>query len=85
MLKQTKQALLLFIALSVLTGIAYPLVVTAIAQIVFPKQANGSMINRADKPVASVLIGQPFTDPKYFWSRPSATLPMPYNAGSSSG
>jgi K+-transporting ATPase ATPase C chain len=61
------------------------LAITGIAQTVFPDQANGSIINREGKPVASLLIGQSFTDPKYFWSRPSATAPMPYNAGSSSG
>jgi len=85
MLKQTKQAFLLFIVLSILTGIIYPLAITGIAQFVFSKQANGSLIYRHDKPVASALIGQPFTDPKYFWSRPSATSPMPYNAESSGG
>jgi len=85
MFKQTKQAFLLFIILSVLTGIVYPLAITGIAQLVFPKQANGSLIYRDGKPVASALIGQPFTDPKYFWSRPSATSPMPYNAESSGG
>jgi len=85
MFKQTKQAFLLFIILSVLTGIVYPLAITGIAQLVFPKQANGSLIYRDGKPVASALIGQPFTAPKYFWSRPSATSPMPYNAESSGG
>jgi len=85
MLKQAKQAFLLFIVLSVLTGIIYPLAITGIAQLVFSKQANGSLIYRDGKPVASTLIGQPFTDPKYFWSRPSATSPMPYNAESSGG
>jgi potassium-transporting ATPase KdpC subunit len=85
MLKQTKQAFLLLAAFSLLTGIIYPLVITGIAQVVFPKQANGSLIYRDGKPVGSSLIGQPFTDPKYFWSRPSATSPMPYNAESSGG
>ena len=85
MFKQIKQALLLLVVFSLLTGIIYPLAVTGIAQLVFPKQANGSLIYRDGKPVASALIGQPFTDPKYFWSRPSATSPMPYNAESSSG
>jgi potassium-transporting ATPase KdpC subunit len=85
MFKQTKQAFLLLAAFSVLTGIIYPLLVTGIAQVVFPKQANGSLIYRNGRLVGSSLIGQPFTDPKYFWSRPSATLPMPYNAESSSG
>ena len=85
MLKQTRQAFLLLVAFSLLTGIIYPLVITGIAQVVFPKQANGSLIYRDGKPVGSSLIGQSFTDPKYFWSRPSATSPMPYNAESSGG
>jgi K+-transporting ATPase ATPase C chain len=85
MLKQVKQALLIFLALSVLTGIVYPLAITGIAQVVFPRQANGSLIYRDGRPVASELIGQSFDDPKYFWGRPSATSPMPYNAGSSGG
>jgi potassium-transporting ATPase KdpC subunit len=85
MLKQTKQAFLLLIAFSLLTGILYPLAITGIAQVVFPRQANGSLIYRDDRPVGSSLIGQPFTDAKYFWSRPSATSPMPYNAESSGG
>jgi potassium-transporting ATPase KdpC subunit len=85
MLKQTKQAFLLLIIFSILTGIIYPLVITGTAQVLFPQQANGSLIYRDGKPVASALIGQPFTDRKYFWSRPSATSPMPYNAESSTG
>ena len=85
MLRQVKQALLIFVALSVLTGIVYPLAVTGIAQAVFPRQANGSLIFRDGRPAASALIGQSFTDPKYFWGRPSATTPMPYNAGASGG
>jgi K+-transporting ATPase ATPase C chain len=85
MLRQIKQALLIFVALSVLTGIVYPLVITGIAQVVFPKQANGSLIYQDGRPVGSELIGQSFTDSKYFWGRPSATTPMRYNARSSSG
>ena len=94
MWKQLKQAFLLFIALSLFTGILYPLAITGLAQAFFPKQANGSLLYRDDKPIASSLIGQQFTDPKYFWSRPSATtrsladgstVPLPYNAESSSG
>jgi K+-transporting ATPase ATPase C chain len=85
MFKQVKQALLLLVALSVLTGVVYPVAITGIAQGVFPSQANGSLIYRDGKPVASALIGQPFADPKHFWSRPSATTPMAYNAGSSGG
>ena len=75
MWKELKPAILLFIVLSVLTGMAYPLVVTGIAQAAFPRQAGGN----------TDLIGQPFASPKYFWSRPSATSPYPYNAASSSG
>jgi K+-transporting ATPase ATPase C chain len=85
MLRQVKQALLVFLVLSVLTGIVYPLAITAIAQLFFPRQANGSLIYRGGRPVASELIGQGFTRPEYFWGRPSATSPMPYNAGSSAG
>lgn len=85
MLKQIKQAFLLLMVFSLLTGILYPLVITGIAQVAFPSQANGSLIYRDGKPVGSSLVGQPFTDPKYFWSRPSATSPMPYNAEASSG
>jgi potassium-transporting ATPase KdpC subunit len=85
MLKLTKQAFLLLAVLSILTGIVYPLAITGIAQVVFPSQANGSLIYQNGEPVGSSLIGQPFTDPKYFWSRPSATSPMPYNAESSGG
>jgi K+-transporting ATPase ATPase C chain len=75
----------MLVVLTILTGLVYPLVVTGIAQIVFPRQANGSLIVKDGKVVGSALIGQPFEDPKYFWSRRSATSPFPYNAGSSSG
>ena len=67
------------------TGVAYPLVVTGVAQAAVPGQAAGSLVLRDGKPVGSALIGQNFTDPKHFWGRPSATGPMPYNAGASSG
>lgn len=80
-----RPAVVLLIALSVLTGLIYPAVVTGIAQVVFPRQANGSLIVRDGKVVGSMLIGQPFDDPKYFWGRASATSPFPYNAASSSG
>jgi K+-transporting ATPase ATPase C chain len=80
-----RAALVSLIALTVITGIAYPLVVTGIAQAVFPSQANGSLLVADGKPVGSRLIGQPFDDPKYFWGRPSATSPFGYNAASSSG
>jgi potassium-transporting ATPase KdpC subunit len=85
MLNQLGPALRMLAILSVLTGIVYPLVVTGIAQVAFPRTANGSLIPAADKVVGSELIGQPFDDPKYFWSRPSATSPQPYNGMASSG
>jgi K+-transporting ATPase ATPase C chain len=80
-----RPALVLFAVLTLVTGVAYPLVVTGVAQTVFPAQAAGSLIVKDGKPVGSALIGQNFTDPKHFWGRPSATGPMPYNAGASSG
>lgn len=80
-----RPALTLFIVLSLVTGLAYPLVVTGIAQSVFPNEANGSLIVHDGKTVGSALIGQTFADPGHFWSRPSATGPMPYNAGNSGG
>ena len=85
MLKQLRIAILMFLIFTVITGIVYPAVVTVIAQVCFPRQANGSIIERDGKPVGSELIGQAFTKPEYFWSRPSATSPFPYNSGSSSG
>ena len=85
MLGQIRPAIVSLILLSVITGLAYPAVVTGIAQLVFPRQANGSLIVTDGKVVGSSLIGQPFDDPKYFWGRPSATSPFPYNAGASSG
>ena len=83
MLAHLRPALSLVVLLSVLTGLAFPLLVTAVAQAVFPRQANGSLIVKDGTAIGSTLIGQPFDDPKYFWSRPSATSPSPYNAGSS--
>jgi K+-transporting ATPase ATPase C chain len=71
--------------LSVVTGLAYPAIVTVVAQLIFPRQANGSLVTTGGKTVGSSLIGQPFDDPKYFWGRPSATSPFGYNAGASSG
>jgi K+-transporting ATPase ATPase C chain len=80
-----RPALVTFAVLTALTGIAYPLVVTGIGQVAFPEAAAGSLIVRDGKPVGSSLIGQNFSDPKYFWGRPSATGPQPYNASNSSG
>jgi K+-transporting ATPase ATPase C chain len=85
MLAHCRAAIVSLALLSVITGVAYPASVTAIAQAVFPRQANGSLIVEDGKPIGSALIGQPFDDPKYFWGRPSATSPFGYNAGSSSG
>jgi K+-transporting ATPase ATPase C chain len=75
----------MLVVLSVLTGVLYPLVTWGIAQMAFPGAANGSLIEQNGKQVGSALIGQPFDDPKYFWSRPSATSPYPYNGAASSG
>ena len=85
MFSQFLPALRMLVVLTVLTGVAYPLLVTGIAQLVFARQANGSLVESGGKTVGSTLIGQPFSDPKYFWSRPSATSPQPYNAMASSG
>ncbi len=83
--KQCKTAFLLCITLSILTGILYPSVITVLAQYFFPWQANGSMIQKNGMLQGSALIGQAFTDPRYFWGRPSATPTIPYNAASSAG
>lgn len=80
-----RPALTMFVALSIVTGLLYPGVVTGIARAVFPHEAAGSLIVRDGKVVGSELIGQPFSDPKYFWGRLSATAPMPYNAAASVG
>lgn len=85
MLAQIVPSLRMLALLTALTGVVYPLVIWGIAQVAFAHQANGSLIDVDGKLVGSALIGQPFDDPKYFWSRPSATSPMPYNAASSSG
>ncbi len=84
-IRYIKPALLLLLLFSILTGLIYPLAITAIAQLFFPQQANGSLLKINNQLIGSRLIGQSFTDDKYFWSRPSATLPFPYNAASSSG
>ena len=85
MLAHLRPAIVSLVLLSAVTGLAYPALVTVIAQIVFPYQANGSLIVKDGKTVGSALIGQVFDDPKYFWGRPSATSPFGYNAGASSG
>jgi len=80
-----RPALVLFVIMTVVTGVAYPLLVTGIAQVVFPHQAAGSLVVKDGKPIGSELIGQNFSDPKYFWGRPSATSPQPYNGVGSTG
>jgi potassium-transporting ATPase KdpC subunit len=80
-----RPAISLFVLLSVITGIAYPVVVTGIAKVLFPSAAAGSLILKDGKPVGSALIGQNFTDPGHFWGRPSATSPQPYNGTASGG
>jgi potassium-transporting ATPase KdpC subunit len=85
MLLELRPAIVILLIMTFITGVAYPLAVTAVAQIVFPNQANGSLIVKDGQVVGSSLIGQPFDDPQYFWGRLSATGPFPYNAGASSG
>ncbi|EER62082.1 potassium-transporting ATPase, C subunit [Acidovorax delafieldii 2AN] len=80
-----RPALVVFVALSALTGLLYPLAVTGAAQAIFPHEAAGSLVQRTGQAVGSSLIGQNFTGPAYFWGRPSATAPMPYNAAASGG
>jgi K+-transporting ATPase ATPase C chain len=80
-----RQAIVLFLGLTVITGVAYPLLVTGAAQAVFPHEANGSLVQSGGRAVGSSLIGQSFDEPRYFWSRPSATSPDPYNGASSGG
>lgn len=83
--KQVLHSILMVLVMTVLLGVAYPLLVTGAANLLFPWQATGSLIERDGKAIGSALIGQPFDDPRYFWGRPSATSPMPYNGASSSG
>jgi len=81
-----RPAVTLFVLLSVITGLLYPLLVTGLAKAMFPRQAAGSLLRDAQgQVIGSSLIGQNFSDPKYFWGRPSATSPMPYNAANSGG
>jgi len=85
MRRQIYPSIMMTVLFTVLFGLVYPLAVTGVAQVFFPKQANGSLIVDGGRLAGSTLIGQPFSDPKYFWGRPSATSPFPYNAASSSG
>ncbi len=80
-----KPALLMLLFFTLLTGIVYPLAVTFSAQLLFPRQANGSLLGTNEQPLGSELIGQAFSRPDYFWGRPSATSPAAYNGGASSG
>ncbi len=83
--KLLRQSIVMLLLMTVITGIAYPLLATGLAQVMFSGQANGSLIEKNGKPIGSALIGQSFTDAKYFWGRPSATAPNPNNSASSSG
>jgi K+-transporting ATPase ATPase C chain len=84
-MQELRTALLVLLALTGVTGVAYPLLVTGIAQVLFPRQANGSLVEVEGRAVGSALVGQPFDDPRYFWSRPSATGRFAYDAAASSG
>jgi len=85
MLKELRPVLVVFVALTVVTGVVYPAVVTLIGQLAFPSEVHGSVLEHDGKAVGSRLLGQPFSSPQYFWSRPSATAPQPYNGAASSG
>jgi K+-transporting ATPase ATPase C chain len=85
MWQSTRTAVLLFIVMTLLTGIVYPFAVTGLAQALFPRQANGSLMKINEEKTASELVGQSFSKPQYFWGRPSATTPVAYNNASSVG
>ena len=85
MIRIIRQSIVMLALLTLVTGVAYPLLATGLAQLLFPHAANGSLIERDGKTMGSELIGQAFSDPKYFWSRPSATAPFPDNSAASSG
>ena len=85
MLTHARAAIVLLVLFTVLTGVAYPAIITVVAKLAFPHRSAGSLIVKDGKPVGSALIGQPFDDPRYFWGRPSATSPFAYNAGASTG
>lgn len=83
--KIIRQSIVMLVLLTLVTGVVYPLLATGLAQVLFPRSANGSLIERDGKVAGSELIGQAFSDPKYFWSRPSATAPFADNSAASSG
>jgi K+-transporting ATPase ATPase C chain len=85
MLDQLRPALILTVLFTLLTGLAYPLAITGVAQLAFPAQANGSLVTRGGTVMGSTLVGQNFSTPRYFWPRPSATGPAPYNGAASTG
>ncbi len=85
MIRELRVATMVFLLLTIVTGVAYPAFVTLVAQVAFPDQASGSLVRSDGKLVGSRLIGQSFSSPRYFWGRPSATGPMPNNGAVSSG
>ncbi len=85
MLRELRPTLSIFLVLTLVTGVIYPAVVTGIGRILFADQTSGSLVERDGRAMGSALIGQPFSSPGYFWSRPSATAPQPYNGAASSG
>jgi K+-transporting ATPase ATPase C chain len=85
MVRELKSILVVFVVLTIVTGVIYPGIVTLVGALAFPEQAQGSVIERDGRAVGSTLLGQPFSEPRYFWSRPSATGPVAYNGAVSSG